>query len=622
MNNSQKSPLGSLILGATGVVFGDIGTSPIYALKEALNATGQGQPDAPHIFGILSLMFWSLTFIVSIKYVMIVMRADNKGEGGALALLTQVASLLPSPRMQILLGAIGIFAAALFFGDSVITPAISVLSAIEGLEIITPLFADFVEPITVLIVILLFVVQRRGTAFIGFLFGPIICVWFLVLGIIGISHIIDYPAILTALNPQYAIQYFSLDHWHAFIVLGSVFLVVTGAEALYSDIGHFGRKAINISWLAIAMPALLINYFGQGALIVTHPEAIAHPFFLSVPHWALIPLIILTTLATIIASQAVISGAFSLSRQAVQLGLLPRLQIIHTSSKEQGQIYIPFINWTLMIFVCALVIGFQSSSHLASAYGIAVTGTMLTTSILISVVIIKGWKWNKFLAFPLIAIMLVVDMAFLGANVTKLFHGGWFPLATAVLVFILLTTWKKGRQLMAARLAEDILPVDIFHQSLSERVNKAPGTAIFLTARQSGVPHALLHNLKHNKVIHERNIFVTVLTADVAHIPMEEQLEVTHLVNGFYRIIIKVGFMDNIDIPRSILQVKDLTPPLNPQDCSFFISRETIIPGMRPGMGLWRERLFIWMSRNAANAMEFFNLPTNRVVELGTQIEI
>jgi len=617
-----KTSLKGLIIGATGVVFGDIGTSPIYAFKEALNATGLAQPDEPHIYGILSLMFWSLLLVVSIKYVMIVMKADNKGEGGSLALLSLVSNLLPSQRAQLVLSFVGIFAAALFFGDSMITPAISVLSAIEGLEIVTPVFSEFIEPITIAIVILLFAAQSKGTRFMGFLFGPIICIWFLVLGITGLSNIIQYPVILTAIDPRYAIHYFFLDHWRAFIVLGSVFLVVTGAEALYSDIGHFGRKPINYAWFGIAMPGLLLNYFGQGALIVTHPSVIAHPFFLSVPNWALIPLILLSTCATIIASQAVITGAFSVARQAVQLGVLPRLRIIHTSHSESGQIYIPFINWLLMIFVCLLVLSFKSSSNLASAYGIAVTGTMLTTTILIAVVILKLWRWKKIFAFPIIAVMLVLDVAFLGANATKLLHGGWFPLVMAIVVFIFLTTWKKGRALMAKKLEADVLPVDIFHQSLSERIKRVPGTAVFLTGRTGGVPHSLLHNLKHNKVLHERNLFVTVTVDDVAHVPPAKRVKVENLVNGFYRVIIRYGFMDDIDVPLALNNRDIFVPAIADQDTSYFLSRETILPGVSPGMSIWREALFSWMSRNAANAMEFFNLPTNRVVELGTQIEI
>lgn len=611
-----------LILAAAGVVFGDIGTSPLYAFKESFHATGMAEPDIAHIYGILSLIFWSVTWVVSIKYAVIVMRADNKGEGGELALLALVSQVMRGQRAQLILSLIGIFAAALFFGDSMITPAISVLSAVEGLEVALPSFESYVEPVTIIIVILLFSAQSRGTSFMGFLFGPIICVWFAALAVIGIYNIVQHPEILQAINPIYAIRFFIQDGWQAFIVLGSVFLAMTGAEALYLDIGHFGKAPIRIAWFCFVMPALMLNYFGQGALIIANPAAIEHPFFLSFPEWALIPMVILATMATIIASQAVITGAFSMARQAIQLGVLPRLRIIHTSESEKGQIYIPFINWLLMIFVCLLVLGFKSSSNLASAYGIAVTGTMLTTSILISAVFLKLWKWRKRYALPLIVFMLTIDIAFLAANSTKLLHGGWFPLVIAVGVFVLLTTWKRGRQLMAARIDEDTLPIDIFHKSLSDRVHRVRGTAIFLTGRTSGVPHSLLHNLKHNKIVHERNIFVTVQIEDVAHIPIAEQVEVTNLVNGFFRIIISYGFMDDIDVPKSLLRGTNFTPPLNLQDSSFFISRETIIPGVRPGMSLWRELLFSWMSRNAANAMEFFNLPTNRVVELGTQIEI
>jgi KUP system potassium uptake protein len=622
---SGPRSLGTLMVGAIGVVYGDIGTSPLYALKQCFAGPHELAVDPTHIFGVISLIFWSVMIMVSFKYVAIVMRADNKGEGGSLALLALVTRLTQgSAGMSLAVVVLGIFAAALFYGDSMITPAISVMSAVEGLELAAPALHPLVVPVTVAILIFLFLIQRRGTALVGALFGPIMCVWFAVLAALGVWHIASRPEILLALDPRHAVGFFVTDGWVAFLALGSVVLAVTGAEALYADMGHFGRRPIRISWFALILPALMLNYMGQGALLLNDPTAIKNPFFNLVPDWGLMPMVVLATMATVIASQAVISGAFSVTRQAIQLGYLPRMAIVHTSSTEQGQIYIPFINWMLMVMVTALVIGFGSSENLAAAYGVAVTGTMLIDTLLVAIVIFVMWRWNRVLAATLVLAMFVVDFAFFAANATKIAHGGWFPLAIGLVIFVLLTTWKRGRGLLAASLRKDAMPIDLFlRTSSSSRIHKVPGTAVFMTGTTEVVPPALLHNLKHNKVLHERNALLTVIIEDVPFVAETRRLEIVPLADGFVRVILRFGFMDEPNVPGALLREGPAKGfQIDIMTTSFFLGRETIVPSEKPGMARWREIIFAWMSRNATSAMDFFGIPTNRVIELGTQVEI
>jgi KUP system potassium uptake protein len=617
-----RDPLALLILGAIGIVFGDIGTSPLYALKETFAGAHPLPLDQAHIYGVLSLVFWSLTIIVSVKYTSLIMRIDNRGEGGSLALLAMVTRLVRGSKYAIIVTALGIFAAALFYGDSMLTPAISVLSAVEGLQVISEDLDSYITPITVCILIGLFMIQSVGTAKIGFLFGPIIVVWFATLAVVGVSNIIEAPMVLKAINPIYAFNFFVLDGWIAFLAMGSVVLAVTGAEALYADMGHFGAKSIRLGWFWLVFPALLLNYFGQGALLLTTPGAIENPFYKAVPEWGLIPMIVLATMATVIASQAVISGAFSITRQAIQLGFLPRMNTVHTSEREQGQIYMPFVNWALLISVMLLVLGFKSSSNLAAAYGVAVTGTMTITTILLAIVIFKVWKTNLVGQILLVGLLLTIDLTFLAATATKITHGGWFPLVVGLVAFTFLMTWKRGRALLMRCMADGALPVDTFLNSLSAKVTRVQGTAVFLTGNAKGVPHAMLHNLKHNKVIHERVIFLTVMIDDVAHVDAADRLVIQHLGRRFYRVILNYGYMDDTDVPAALKGAAALG--LEPQDMetSYFLGRETLIPSAQPGMAIWRERLFAWMTRNATSAMDYFKLPPNRVVELGTQVEI
>jgi len=617
-----RKPLPALALGAIGVVYGDIGTSPLYAFKECFSSHHGLFINDVNVYGILSLIFWSVMLVVSFKYVSVVLRADNGGEGGSLALLALVSSAVKGRFAIAAVTALGIFAAALFYGDSMITPAISVLSAVEGLEVVWPGLDVLVIPITLAILIALFIIQRQGTARIGNLFGPLMLLWFAAIAILGVMHIVERPEIIQALNPLYAINFFRVHGWLAFLVLSSVVLALTGAEALYSDLGHFGRRPIRLTWFGLVLPSLVLNYFGQGALLLNDPTAVENPFFRLAEGWAALPLVVLATIATIIASQAVITGAFSVTQQAIQLGFLPRLRVIHTSHATIGQIYVPFVNWMLMTAVVILVLGFQSSSNLAAAYGVAVTGTMVIDSLLIAGVIFLIWKWPRIPAIILVSVFLIADLSFFSANVGKITHGGWFTVAVALVVFVLLTTWKRGRQLLAARIDQDAMPVDVFLKSLSNRATRVSGTAIFLTGRPNGIPSALLHNLKHNKIIHERNILLTVEMQPVAHVPVARRLLAEDLGGGFHRLTMIFGFMDDPDVPVALRHSGELGLPINLMETSFFISRETIVASMLPGMMLWREALFAWMSRNAANAMDFFGLPTNRVVELGTQVEI
>lgn len=618
----KKAGILPLTLGAIGVVFGDIGTSPLYALKECFAGHHPLAADKDHILGVISLIFWLLMGIVSFKYVTIIMRADNRGEGGSLALLALVQRSTRNPMLITIFGILGIFAAGLFYGDSMITPAISVLSAVEGIEIATPSLKELVIPITLFVLIGLFFLQKHGTAIVGALFGPVMAMWFTSLALLGVLNIVKAPEILWALNPYHAFHFFVLDKWTAFLALGAVVLAVTGAEALYSDMGHFGRRPIRLAWFYLVLPALMLNYMGQGAVLITNPAAIENPFYYSVPEWGLIPMVVLATLSAVIASQAVITGAYSLTKQAIQLGFLPRLTVVHTSGKEIGQIYIPFVNWLLLISIVALVLGFGTSSKLAAAYGIAVTGTMLVSTLLILALMMLRWRWNPWKIGMIAVVFLSVDLALFSANATKITHGGWFPLAVGMIVFLMLTTWKRGRSLLSERLRDEAMPLEDFLSSLSSRVNRVTGTAVFMTGQMAGVPHALLHNMKHNKILHERNLLLTVKVEEVAHVPPDQRLEVTDLGKGFYRVVIHYGFMDDPDVPAALSLGEKCGLPIRLMDTSFFLSRETIIPKVGPGMAIWREALFAWMSRNAATAMDFFNLPTNRVVELGTQIEI
>jgi len=614
--------LAKLMVGALGVVFGDIGTSPLYALKESFIGHHPLPVDAVHIHGVISLIFWTMMLIVTVKYVMIILKADNRGEGGSLALYALISRQSHGRSWMRPVMLLGILATALFFGDCIITPAISVLSAVEGLTTVQASLGPLVLPVAVGIIIGLFLIQAVGTAKVGALFGPITLVYFLVLAVLGVLQIVERPDILQALSPHHAIAFFADDPMLGFLALGSIVLAVTGAEALYADMGHFGRKPISFSWLWIVLPALMLNYLGQGALLMGDASAIKNPFYLLAPEQFRLPLVILATLATIIASQAVISGAFSVTRQAVQLGYLPRLRILHTSASTQGQVYIPFVNWILLVLVLLLVVGFETSSNLAAAYGIAVTGTMFITTCLMGILILSIWKWNRWIGIPLVAVFLIIDGAFLGSNLLKIPDGGWFPLVVALIVFTMLTTWARGRFLMNQRLTESAMPMEVFIKSASRTATRVPGTAVFMTSTATGVPHALLHNLKHNKVLHERILILTVIIDEIPFIDLEDRIEVVDLGENFYRMILRYGFMQQPDVPETLKIVENCGPQIKMMDTSFFLARQTLLASDRPGMALWREKLFAWMLRNAESAMEFFRLPTNRVVELGSQVEI
>ena len=622
ISHGRAQSIATLMLGAIGVVYGDIGTSPLYAFKECFSGTHPLPADAEHVLGVLSLVFWSVTIVVSFKYTMLMMRADHLGQGGSLALLALVEVITRKTWLAPVVTVLGIFAAALFYGDSMITPAISVLSAVEGLEVALPGVERFIIPITVAILVFLFMIQASGTARIARFFAPVMVVWFIVLAVIGAVNIAQAPGVVAALNPIYAVRFFVNDGMYAFLALGSVVLALTGAEALYADMSHFGCKPIRRAWFMFVGPSLIINYFGQGALLLNNPAAAANPFFEMAPQWGALPMVGLAACATVIASQAVISGAFSVTRQAMQLGFLPRMSTIHTSATEEGQIYIPFVNWTLMVSVLVLVLGFQSSTKLAAAYGVAVTGTMMIDTLLLAFVIFMLWRWSLWQGILVVSVLLLVDLAFFAANITKIANGGWFPLAIGVVAFIFLVTWKKGRALLAARLHEEAMPVETFLNSLGKSVTRVAGTAIFMTGGADGVPHALLHNMKHNKVLHERVIFLTVVTDGIPHVDASARIMLQHLGRRFYRVILRFGYLDDTDVPAALKLAQPLGLELNEMDTSYFLGRETLISSARPGMAVWREGLFAWMSRSATSAMVFFKLPVNRVVELGTQVEI
>jgi KUP system potassium uptake protein len=611
------------MLGAIGVVYGDIGTSPLYTMKESFLGPHPLAVDAPHVFGVLSLIFWSLMLVVTVKYVFVAMRADNKGEGGSFALLSLISRNVGHKKWAPALVMMGVLATCLFYGDAMITPAISVLSAVEGLEIVQPGLQPLVIPISISILVGLFLVQSRGTAKVGTLFGPVILIYMATLAGLGVSNIANHPEVLQALSPIWAARFFLLDPKLAFLALGSVFLAVTGAETLYADMGHFGRKAISFSWLLLVYPCLMLNYMGQGALMIGTPATATNPFYLMAPDWARLPLVGIATVSTIIASQAVISGAFSVTHQAVQLGYLPRLRTEHTSEKAAGQIYIPAVNWGLLAMVILLVIGFKESSKLASAYGIAVTGTMLITTVMLGVLVIQVWKWNRLLAAATIGTFLVVDGNFFASNITKIPDGGWFPLLIAAISFTVLTTWATGRQLMRQRLSVSALPLEVFIKSAATTVHRVRGTSVFLSTSAETVPAALLHNLKHNQVLHSRVLILNVKVEEVPLVPSAKRIELHDAGHGFYRVILHYGFMEEVDIPRDLALVRGCGEPFDMMSTSFFLGRQKLIASKaHAGMALWREKLFAWMLKNSESAMEFFRLPTNRVVELGSQLQI
>jgi len=624
-HTSPSESLPVLMLGAIGVVFGDIGTSPLYALKESFVGPHPLTVDRLHVFGVLSLIFWSLMLIVTIKYVFVAMRADNKGEGGSFALLALISRHIENRRASTVLVVLGVLAASLFYGDAMLTPAISVLSAVEGLTIVNPALEALVLPIAVVIMIALFLIQYRGTAKVGALFGPVVLVYFATLATLGVVNIAARPEILGILNPLHAAQFFVYDPRLAFLAMGSVFLAVTGAETLYADMGHFGRRAVGFSWLTVAYPCLMLNYMGQGALMLGDPSTAENPFYLMAPEWARLPLVFIATAATIIASQAVISGAFSMTHQAVQLGFLPRLKTLQTSAKAAGQIYIPAINWGLLVMVLVLVLGFGESTRLASAYGISVIGTMIITTMMLAFLVFHVWRWNRLLAFGTIAVFALVDGIYFASNIAKIPDGGWFPLAVAAVLFTLLTTWATGRRIMRDRLAEGEggLSFEQFIASTAKSVHRVRNTAVYMSAADTGVPSALLHNLKHNQVLHERVLIVTVKVEEVPQVTLEQRTEVHDARHGFYRVIIRYGFMEELDIPRELSALGCLDGSFDPMTTSYFLGRQKLIPSAdHPGMARWREALFAWMSKSSENAMESFKLPTNRVVELGSQLQI
>ena len=626
---SPRSRLLPLTLTALGVVYGDIGTSPLYAMRECFFGSHPVSPTSENVLGVLSLIIYALVLVISIKYVALVMRADNQGEGGILALTALVPGLRGNRGLSARLAegrpiliALGIFGTALLYGDGMITPAISVLSAVEGLEVATPLFRPYVVPLTVAILVGLFLIQRYGTHRVGGLFGPIVIVWFMTIAALGIGWIVEEPMVLTAFDPRHAMSFFWSNGLTGYAVLGAVFLVVTGGEALYADMGHFGKQPIRLAWFALVLPALLLNYLGQGALLLQNKSA-THPFFQLAPTWALLPLVVIATVAAVIASQALISGAFSITRQAMQLGLAPRLDVEHTSAHEIGQIYVPQVNWALMVACVFIVIGFGSSSDLAAAYGIAVTLTMVITVLLLYVVMTERWKWPRPAAASVMALFLVIDLAFFGANALKVLQGGWVTLAVALVIFIIMTTWKTGRRLVAERLTARAVSLDDFMATV-EAVQpvRVPGTAVFMTAQPTGTPPALAHNLRYNKVLHEHVIVLTVATGQVPHVPVSERLSVQPLGQSMFNVRVQYGFMEDPNVPEALLQAREQGLHIDLDDTTYFLGRETIIVSRSQGMAVWREKLFVLMARNAVRATAFFRLPPERVVELGVQVEM
>ncbi len=619
----SKAKLASLTLGALGVVYGDIGTSPLYALKEVFHA-GHVATTAENVLGVLSLIFWTMTIIVSVKYVLLILRADNNGEGGLIAMLALATSAVKDkPRLHSVLMSVGLFGTAVFYGDGVITPAISVVSAVEGLEVVAPSLHEWVIPITLVVLTGLFAVQRFGTGGIGRFFGPITLVWFAVLVALGLPHIMANPAVLVALNPLYAIGFFVANPLVAFVGLGAVVLCVTGGEALYADMGHFGKQPIRIAWYAVVMPALVVNYFGQGAMLLARPETVDNPFFLMAPAWARLPLVLLATAATVIASQALISAAFSVTKQAIQLGLLPRMQVRHTSVRDTGQIYVPFVNWGLYVFIVLAVALFKNSSNLASAYGIAVTLDMTITTVMTFFVVRYGWKYPLWPTLAATGFFFVIDITFFASNTLKLLAGGWFPIVIGIGMFTLMLTWMQGRKLMVDKLRDDSIDLNSFLEAVFiNPPTRVSGTAVFLSADTGMTPNALLHNLKHNKVLHEYNLFVTVRHHEVPWIGLGRRIEMQSLGHDCWQVVLHFGFKNEPDVPEALQLLNGRGVPLPEMDTSYFLSRDTVSPTLGEGMSLWREKLFASMHRNAAGAADFLNLPSNRIVELGAKVEI
>ena len=624
-SNAQPrgAQLAALTLGAIGIVYGDIGTSPLYALKEVF-VHGHLEPNAENIFGILSMMFWTLTIIVSLKYVTLILRADNNGEGGLIAMLALASTAVKDhPRLRVQLLAVGIFGTAIFFGDGVITPAVTVLSAVEGLEVAAPGLEKYVVPVTLVVLTLLFMVQKHGTEGIGRFFGPVTAVWFIVLAVMGLSHVANNPSVLAAISPHYALGFIYEHTGIAFVALGAIILCATGAEALYADMGHFGKRPIRLAWFGLVMPSLVINYFGQGAMLLAHPENVNNPFFEMAPKWALYPLVGLATCASVIASQALISAAFSVTKQVIQLGYLPRLRILHTSEDATGQIYIPFVNWTLFGCIVMAVIFFGSSSKLAAAYGITVTIDMLITTVMTFFVIRFAWGMALPLCIAATVIFFIIDLTFFSANVIKIKDGGWFPLLIGAVMFMLMMTWKRGRHMLSDRLRSDAIDLHPFLEAVfSSPPLRVAGTAVFLNVEAGTTPNALLHNLKHNKVLHKQNLFVTVKAHEVPWIAADKQMEVEDLGNDCWQVMLHLGFKNEPDVPVALRQLKKHGVELNDMETSYFLSRDIVIPTIGGGMAPWREKLFAGMHRNAAGAADFLSLPANRVVELGSKVEI
>ncbi len=619
----QKSSFAALAIGAIGVVYGDVGTSPLYTMKEIFNEAHGLFPDKVTVFGSISLIFWSLVMVICLKYVVFVMRADNRGEGGIMALMALALRNRHKANQRAIIVSLGLFGAALFYGDGIITPAISVLSAVEGLEVAAPALHPYIIPLTLVVLFGLFMFQSMGTERVGKLFGPVMLFWFVTLALMGVNSLVKSPDIIYALHPKYGFNFFATHHWHGFLALGAVVLALTGAEALYADMGHFGRKPIQFSWIVFVMPALLLNYLGQGALILRDPKAIVNPFYLLAPDWALYPLIALSTAATVIASQAVISGAFSVTRQAVQLDYIPRLRFIHTSSSEMGQVYAPAVNRFLLTAVFMLVLVFQSSSELASAYGFAVTGTMAIDTSLAFIVAMDVWKWQWKWAVTFLVVFLSVDLAFLGANAAKIIDGGWFPLLIAALLYLFMTTWRKGRKMLIWHLQRSATSLTEFMERIrTSPPIRVPGTAIFLYGRHLSLPFALLKNVEYNKILHDQVILLTVVTQDIPYVLAKDRLDVEDLGENFFRVTIKFGFTQSPDIPHALELIRDQGIKLDLPEAMFFISRETLIPSSNPALNPWQERIFILMFRNASNPIVFFGIPSKQAMEIGTLVEI
>ncbi len=619
----EKQTLALLALGALGVVYGDIGTSPLYAIRECFSAATGVAPTPENVLGILSLVFWTVTLLVTLKYVILVLRADNRGEGGAIALMSLTrAAHATRPRLRGIILSAGLIGTALFFGDAMLTPAISVLSAVEGLEVATDIFKPYIAPLAIGVIAALFMTQRRGTASVGRMFGPVMCAWFTILGVLGVYGITKHPEVLAAINPAHAAAFVAREGWHVFVPLGAVFLAITGAEALYADLGHFGAKPIRAAWFAVVMPGLVLNYFGQGAIILDDPANVRNPFYLLPPPVLLYPMVALATAATVIASQAVISGAFSLFNQAIQLGLAPRTEVQHTSSQEIRQVYLPQVNLALFVGVVALILSFGTSSDLAAAYGIAVSGTMVVTSALAALAAGQLWHWPRPLIVGVFGALLAIDLMFLGANLLKVFDGGWVPIVIAAAIYVGSSTWIQGRQALYTKLAAEGAQLDDFIHSVGPSLPRVRGTASYMARIGETVPHALLHNIKHNKVLHERVLLMTVITEDVPIVPRENRVEAQALDKGFWRITVRYGFLQSPNLPRALMQLAPTGLEINIHDTSFFLGRVTLVPALKPLIPPWRRRLYFALARNAASAPDFFRIPTDRVVEVGAQIAL